>query len=146
MNGLPPRSSLFFFLMIRRPPRSTLFPYTTLFRSAIEQVQVAESEIARVREGQAGTKAWLASATDSVASLRTELAAIEEMKPTVEGVRAEADRLSQSMSQIEARRQMVEDLKARLSELAPPGGQLEERSRGRLARLDGADERFKAGA
>src|SRR5689334_24354096 len=27
-------SSLFFFLMIRRPPRSTLFPYTTLFRSS----------------------------------------------------------------------------------------------------------------
>src|SRR2546430_7842992 len=26
---------LFFFLMIRRPPRSTLFPYTTLFRSVI---------------------------------------------------------------------------------------------------------------
>src|SRR5688572_31603333 len=25
----------FFFLMIRRPPRSTLFPYTTLFRSAL---------------------------------------------------------------------------------------------------------------
>src|SRR5438270_10958585 len=30
----PPQSDLrFFFLMIRRPPRSTLFPYTTLFRS-----------------------------------------------------------------------------------------------------------------
>src|SRR5256885_16798702 len=27
------RYSIFFFLMIRRPPRSTLFPYTTLFRS-----------------------------------------------------------------------------------------------------------------
>src|SRR5258705_4054652 len=27
------RYPLFFFLMIRRPPRSTLFPYTTLFRS-----------------------------------------------------------------------------------------------------------------
>ena len=25
----------FFFLMIRRPPRSTLFPYTTLFRSDV---------------------------------------------------------------------------------------------------------------
>src|SRR3712207_9324121 len=25
---------MFFFLMIRRPPRSTLFPYTTLFRSS----------------------------------------------------------------------------------------------------------------
>src|SRR5258708_26763087 len=28
-----PTFSSFFFLMIRRPPRSTLFPYTTLFRS-----------------------------------------------------------------------------------------------------------------
>src|SRR5579872_7600602 len=28
-----PSLSSFFFLMIRRPPRSTLFPYTTLFRS-----------------------------------------------------------------------------------------------------------------
>src|SRR2546425_3748795 len=27
--------SVFFFLMIRRPPRSTLFPYTTLFRSQL---------------------------------------------------------------------------------------------------------------
>src|SRR5437870_7007703 len=26
-------ATLFFFLMVRRPPRSTLFPYTTLFRS-----------------------------------------------------------------------------------------------------------------
>src|SRR5260370_39363108 len=29
------RFFLFFFLMIRRPPRSTLFPYTTLFRSQV---------------------------------------------------------------------------------------------------------------
>src|SRR2546422_10918856 len=29
----PHSYSIFFFLMIRRPPRSTLFPYTTLFRS-----------------------------------------------------------------------------------------------------------------
>src|SRR2546429_3553436 len=30
------RSFFFFFLMIRRPPRSTLFPYTTLFRSRVD--------------------------------------------------------------------------------------------------------------
>src|SRR2546430_9003580 len=29
--------SIFFFLMIRRPPRSTLFPYTTLFRSELRR-------------------------------------------------------------------------------------------------------------
>src|SRR6202158_6517883 len=35
--SVPWRRSLhsFFFLMIRRPPRSTLFPYTTLFRSKL---------------------------------------------------------------------------------------------------------------
>src|SRR5204863_8177734 len=32
----PSTHSSFFFLMIRRPPRSTLFPYTTLFRSGDE--------------------------------------------------------------------------------------------------------------
>ena len=53
---------LFFFLMLRRPPRSTLFPYTTLFRSltdlpnrvflrtrladAIEQARIEQKEIA----------------------------------------------------------------------------------------------------
>src|SRR3712207_7231472 len=36
----------FFFLMIRRPPRSTLFPYTTLFRSAeIPDQRIAERGI-----------------------------------------------------------------------------------------------------
>src|SRR5258707_5347522 len=30
----------FFFLMIRRPPRSTLFPYTTLFRSSVPKSTV----------------------------------------------------------------------------------------------------------
>src|SRR3989442_13037013 len=30
-------SLCFFFLMIRRPPRSTLFPYTTLFRSPVRR-------------------------------------------------------------------------------------------------------------
>src|SRR5256885_10985341 len=35
----PKEIFLFFFLMIRRPPRSTLFPYTTLFRSPTRRGQ-----------------------------------------------------------------------------------------------------------
>src|SRR5258708_17609726 len=31
---------IFFFLMIRRPPRSTLFPYTTLFRSNLRKAHI----------------------------------------------------------------------------------------------------------
>src|SRR5439155_24665559 len=35
---------LFFFLMLRRPPRSTLFPYTTLFRSRSGGVQRGDGD------------------------------------------------------------------------------------------------------
>src|SRR5258708_40313567 len=34
----------FFFLMIRRPPRSTLFPYTTLFRSFLSTDESIDSD------------------------------------------------------------------------------------------------------
>src|SRR5438067_7109598 len=37
---------LFFFLMIRRPPRSTLFPYTTLFRSDMKQIALILAALA----------------------------------------------------------------------------------------------------
>src|SRR5256885_15291423 len=43
----------FFFLMIRRPPRSTLFPYTTLFRSicfALHNVNIADLETKTITE------------------------------------------------------------------------------------------------
>src|SRR3712207_7067259 len=50
---------LFFFLMIRRPPRSTLFPYTTLFRS-VGRVQAesgrAAAEEARAEAGPSGAQ------------------------------------------------------------------------------------------
>src|SRR5580658_8477919 len=47
---------IFFFLMIRRPPRSTLFPYTTLFRSAVDEedqprIYVAPSEGGKPSDG-----------------------------------------------------------------------------------------------
>src|SRR3712207_7400231 len=37
--------SVCFFLMIRRPPRSTLFPYTTLFRSAARELAVVSTAV-----------------------------------------------------------------------------------------------------
>src|SRR2546422_5500590 len=49
-------SLLFFFLMIRRPPRSTLFPYTTLFRSRKAQQQLVhqlEKDIEQLEARQA---------------------------------------------------------------------------------------------
>src|SRR2546422_2101553 len=53
--SLAPGVLLFFFLMIRRPPRSTLFPYTTLFRSKrvgenADHLIVTDVNVARIGE------------------------------------------------------------------------------------------------
>src|SRR3712207_7811486 len=51
----------FFFLMIRRPPRSTLFPYTTLFRSQRHFDRPAsgagQPDLARSMDGRGGQRA-----------------------------------------------------------------------------------------
>src|SRR5256885_8266310 len=46
-----PLFSIFFFLMIRRPPRSTLFPYTTLFRSHPHRHSQPQHQRAGLRRG-----------------------------------------------------------------------------------------------
>src|SRR2546427_9497733 len=52
----------FFFLMIRRPPRSTLFPYTTLFRSCgtrpIFRPRTHREAPRGVRRPSRGCRAW----------------------------------------------------------------------------------------
>src|SRR6266481_8437182 len=49
MFSILPFIIFFFFLMIRRPPRSTLFPYTTLFRSAPDARPAADRHQRRCR-------------------------------------------------------------------------------------------------
>mgnify|MGYP006982556438 CR=1 FL=1 len=44
----------FFFLMIRRPPRSTLFPYTTLFRSVFMEEMGRDANLANSLDPQKG--------------------------------------------------------------------------------------------
>src|SRR6266511_1579147 len=48
-------SNFFFFLMIRRPPRSTLFPYTTLFRSQLGHVSAPVGDHHAAREIRRGS-------------------------------------------------------------------------------------------
>src|SRR3712207_7633094 len=57
-------SCIFFFLMIRRPPRSTLFPYTTLFRSRSLVLKQPEDVAIGVDDGS-----HQAAATDVVRGL-----------------------------------------------------------------------------
>src|SRR5258708_22625731 len=75
---------LFFFLMIRRPPRSTLFPYTTLFRSVR---RVGELLIDRHRDlrGLIGVR----DLRDVPADLPLHFAALVDVLPLEEHRRAQ---------------------------------------------------------
>src|SRR2546426_4948674 len=68
---------LFFFLMIRRPPRSTLFPYTTLFRSP----SVAVSSSGR-RGTSFGGRGTFSPSKTSVIQLPRRIGLVRDRKST----------------------------------------------------------------
>src|SRR2546430_10156754 len=78
----------FFFLMIRRPPRSTLFPYTTLFRS----------ERARIRGEAAKDPNWPPKIREFVRTMRAEIVVPFGFVPEVRD--RKSTRLNSSHSQI----------------------------------------------
>src|SRR3712207_8403547 len=82
--------SLFFFLMIRRPPRSTLFPYTTLFRSRAESTCTKRES----RPGRAATA-------------RSESTHVTEDRQLGGGRRATGQRSEEHTSELQSRQYLV---------------------------------------
>src|SRR2546428_8372302 len=66
----PPIASGFFFLMIRRPPRSTLFPYTTLFRSH-HDIELELSRLRRRRDGDVVSERLVARSEEHTSELQS---------------------------------------------------------------------------
>src|SRR2546430_16142119 len=81
----------FFFLMIRRPPRSTLFPYTTLFRSPIWK---SEEERGQVLGVGGKVKDELAHA-----GVRVEIDARDSVKPGAKYFERSEEHTSELQSQ-----------------------------------------------
>src|ERR1017187_10303910 len=83
-------SCLFFFLRIRRPPRSTLFPYTTLFRSPVDMAANETYAATQVRLHQTDGK-LLRAIEDALARIRNEKFGIcEECGEPISNARLEA--------------------------------------------------------
>src|SRR3989449_2875315 len=71
--------------MIRRPPRSTLFPYTTLFRSIMDALQVALTNLQGLEDARDQTMA----AVEFLSKLRTAKAELQGFRERLR--RREAD-------------------------------------------------------
>src|SRR2546421_11323705 len=73
--------------MIRRPPRSTLFPYTTLFRSdkaSKERRAKVEQELAELRERSKVMKAQWQAEKDAITGLQAKKAELEQLRAEAE--------------------------------------------------------------
>src|SRR2546430_11090675 len=66
------RLLFFFFLMIRRPPRSTLFPYTTLFRSVSLPCTILITAFSRTGPFHSGTEASRARSEEHTSELQSQ--------------------------------------------------------------------------
>src|SRR5207249_179040 len=82
-------------------------------RGALEQVRIAHEEIARYREHQTETRAWLSSVEQSLRELRDRAGELDQLAPTIEVVQKQAQRLNETTTAIETRREFIDDLQRR---------------------------------
>jgi chromosome segregation ATPase len=111
-------------------------------KDALEQTQLVDSEITRVRESQSETQSWLAGVERSVGELRDQVGELFAMAPTIEFVQKQTQRIGVSMSEIESQREFVETLRQQMADLETLSGQMDERGRQLQARMDAAEQRF----
>jgi DNA repair exonuclease SbcCD ATPase subunit len=113
-------------------------------KDALERVQITRGEIEHIREENVNVEAWLKNVQGLVDNVRGKVRDVNAAKGTVELLQKEVDRVTASIGSIESRRDFVEEIHNRLSEVASQGTHLEERTKGLLSRMDVADGRFLA--
>src|SRR3712207_7547014 len=91
---------IFFFLMIRRPPRSTLFPYTTLFRSLGERDH--DAVVARLRGLRRGLDRG-----DAVGRRVVERNVLVDVDDAMERLGARRGRSEEHTSELQSRQYLV---------------------------------------
>jgi len=113
-----------------------------LVTDALEQMKLAQDEMTRVRQGQNDTRSWLGDVVQNIAGLKEEFAELRQLEPALGAVMKQAQRIHESTSSLDSRREFVDDLNRRLAELGSVSARIEERSQQLGQRMDAAEERF----
>lgn len=111
-------------------------------RDALEQASAAHAETKEMRETQVNTTAWLKSVQETVADLQTRVRQLNALKPTVDAVQKDMERVAGTMEEITTRRQVVDEVQVRLTELGSLSDQLDDRTKTLRMRIDIAEGRF----
>jgi len=115
-----------------------------LVKDSLEQTRVAQDEITRVRESQSETRSWLAGVEQSVSDLRGQVGAMHELAPAIEGLQKQAKHVAESINAVELRREFVDDLHRKFTDLGSLAGRLDERDRQLHSRIEVAEQQLVA--
>src|SRR5262249_13975277 len=88
-------------------------------------------------------RGWLDEVSRSVAELRTRVAAVHELEPKLQVVEGQAKRVHETTTAIESRRQYVDELQRKVTELGALSTRMDERGHQLGQRMDAAEERFE---
>ena len=113
-----------------------------MVKDALEQAQLAQAEIGRMRDNQAHTREWLLGVERGMSEMRDQVAELQKLAPGIEVVQKQSQRLSESIAEIEARRESVEDLHRRMLALGSLGGKLEERGKQLQTGMETAEQKL----
>lgn len=111
-------------------------------RDALEQMQLVQDETNRVRQAQAETRTWLGDVVTQVGDLRQRFTDLKGFEPALEAVRTQAQRIQDATTSIELRKEFVDNLQRRLSELGALTARMDERGQQLAERMEAAEQRF----
>jgi chromosome segregation ATPase len=104
---------------------------------AMRHAREAQNEISEMRDEQADTEKWIAGVQESVGTLQLGVSDLLEMKPAVESVREEAEKVSAAVTAMDSRREFLEEMDKRLGELEALGTRLAEGAPASPSQLEG---------
>src|SRR5262245_1908256 len=106
---------------------NTLAGSHALVHDALERIAVAQDEMTKVRQGQADTRTWLDDVSRGIPELKARVASVHELEPKLQTVEAVAKRVHETGTAIESRRQFVDELHRRVTELGALSTRMDER-------------------
>lgn len=113
-------------------------------KESVGQMRAVYNESLRIRESQAETKSWLEEARDRMAALQEHVQQLDAMRPGVESLRKEAERIARAMNEIDERQAVVEKTSNTLASLTADAAKLEEQAASFASRLDLMERSFTA--
>src|SRR5256885_11812951 len=93
--------TLIFFLMIRRPPRSTLFPYTTLFRSLAAPVPIFIGRASSIEHRASSIEHRASSIEHRASSIEHRASSIEHRASSIEHRASSIEHRASSIEQLQ---------------------------------------------